>query len=108
MKKVNKKKIAIISLLFLIIIIELLALGLSSAEKIKEINIKVVDSEKKLEDFSFKINAYDSGKSGYYITLPETVNSIVAKEYLVSKKEINTSSEAQNENTIRRKHNNSE
>ena len=104
MKKVNKKKIAIISLLFLIIIIELLALGLSSAEKIKEINIKVVDSE----NFSFKINAYDSGKSGYYITLPETVNSIVAKKYLVSKKEINTSSEAQNENTIRRKHNNSE
>ncbi len=108
MKKVNKKKIAIISLLFLIIIIELLALGLSSAEKIKEINIKVVDSEKKLEDFSFKINAYDSGKSGYYITLPETVNNIVAEKYLVSKKEINTSSEIQNENTVRRECDNSE
>lgn len=103
MKKVNKKKIAIISLLFLVIVIELLALGLSSAEKIKEINIKVVDTEKKLEDFAFKINAYDSGKSGYYITLPETVNNILVKKYLISKKEINTTVENQNvleENTV--------
>jgi len=47
MIKVNRKKIAIISLLFLIIVIELLALGLSSAEKTKEINMKIIDSQGK-------------------------------------------------------------
>lgn len=93
MIRVNRKKIAIISLLFLIIVIELLALGLSSAEKTKEINMKIIDSQGKLEDFSVTINAFDGGKSGYYITLPERVNSILVKNYLISKKEIITDEE---------------
>lgn len=93
MIRVNRKKIAIISLLFLIIVIELLALGLSSAEKTKEINMKIIDSQGKLEDFSVTINAFDGGKSGYYITLPERVNGILVKNYLISKKEIITDEE---------------
>ena len=88
MRKVNRKKIAIISLLFLVIVIELLALGLSSAEKTKEINMKIVDSQGKLENFSIAINAFDGGESGYYITLPETINNILVKKYLIPKKEI--------------------
>ena len=100
MKKVNKNKIAIISLLFLIVLIELLALGLSNAEKTKEINIKVVDSEQKIEDYSFKIDAYNSGESGYYITLPETVNNMLVKSYFVTKKEINTKDNLSAENKV--------
>lgn len=88
MRKVNRKKVAVISLLFLVIVIELLALGLSSAEKTKEINMKIIDSQEKLEDFSVIINAFDGGESGYYITLPETVNDILVKKYFISKKEI--------------------
>ena len=100
MKKVNKNKIAIVSLLFLIVLIELLALGLSNAEKTKEINLKVVDSEQKIEDYSFKIDAYNSGESGYYITLPETVNNVLVKSYFVTKKEINTKENSSVENKV--------
>ena len=88
MKKINTKKITIVILLFLITIIELLALGLSRAEKNKEINMTVIDNQKELEDISFKINAFDGGESGYYITLPETVNNIKVSSFLITKKEI--------------------
>lgn len=93
MRKINKKKIAIILLLLFIIIIELLALDFSSAEKSKEISLTITDSQKKISDFTFTINAYDSGESGYYIILPETINDIAVKNYLVEKKEINTNDE---------------
>lgn len=95
MRKINKKKIATIFLLLFIIIIELLALDFSNAEKTKEISLTITDSQKKISDYAFKINAYDSGDSGYYIILPETVNDKKVKNYLVEKKEIETNNETE-------------
>lgn len=97
MKKLNKRKIALVSLLAIIIIIELLALGFSRAEKIKEINFIAVDYEGKLENYIMPINAYDEGASGYYITLPEEVDKKQVEKYIVEEKKI-ISQSVENEN----------
>lgn len=90
MKRVNKKKVAIVILLFLIIVIELIALGLSRAEQTKEISLTIIDSQKKIDDFELTLNVYDGGESGYYIILPETINNLKVANYLITKKEIDT------------------
>lgn len=98
MRKLNKRKIAIVTLLALIIIIELLALGFSRAEKTKEINLVAVDHEQRLENYTIPINAYDGGESGYYITLPKEIGNKQVSKYIVEEKEIISQNPIETEN----------
>ncbi len=99
MRKFNTKKLVITGLLALLIIIELLALGISKAEKTKEIELNVSDYEGKLKSCALKINAFDSGESGYYIVLPEFIDAKQIDKYIIEEKAI-ISEENEEENII--------
>ena len=75
MKSINKRKVTIIILLIIMLIIEIVAFSFSRAEKIKEIEASIIDVTKTIQMQSIKLNATDSGESGYYIVLPEEVGN---------------------------------
>lgn len=70
MKKILKSKIAILIVLVTIIIIEIIAFGLSRANLIEKIDITIIDQEGLLANEEGFLNAIDSENSGYYIILP--------------------------------------
>ncbi|MGN1300975.1 MAG: hypothetical protein ACI4U9_00320, partial [Clostridia bacterium] len=90
MRKLNIKRVIITILLVLMIIIELLALGLSRAENIKEISLVAVDYEGSLANYTGTINALDGGESGYYITLPEIIDMKQIEKYIITEKTTET------------------
>lgn len=97
MRNVSKKKLAITIVLAIIVIIELLTLGISRAEKVKEISCNVIDNENKIVNYTFSIEAFDGGESGYYITLPDIVNSKKISKYIVEEKNIVTEEDTTSE-----------
>ena len=90
MRKFNIKRVTIILLLVVVIIIELLALGLSRAEKTTEMSLIAVDYEGNLTNYEGTINAYDGGESGYYITLPEIIDTKKIEKYIITQKNTET------------------
>jgi len=87
MKKVNKRKITLLILL-IVVIIEIIAFGLSRAEIIKEINVSIIDHDNLLALDECILSALDDGESGYYITLPNFLNGKAINTYYITKKTI--------------------
>jgi len=88
MIKINKKRIAILIVLIIIIIVEMIAFGLSRAKNIKEISVSIIDTQQMLKIHVDTLNAIDGGESGYYIILPETINSKFISKYIINEKQI--------------------
>lgn len=74
MKKVNVKRTTILFVLIILAIIGIIIFGLSKAQNTKEIHVNFIDAEGFLAPEEGILNAVDSRESGYYITLPETIN----------------------------------
>lgn len=88
MRKLNLKKVVIVVLLAFFTLIELFALGLSKAKKISSINLCISDFDSFLEQFVVITDTYDGGESGYYIELPEFINTKRVSKYLIQEKQI--------------------
>jgi len=70
MKKIFRSRIAILIVLVTIVLIEIIAFGLSRARMIEEIDITIIDHDGLLGNEEGILNAIDNGESGYYIILP--------------------------------------
>ena len=79
------------------IVIEIIAFGLSKAQNTKEIQASFIDTEGLLDTETSILNAIDSGESGYYIILPETINNKFISSYLIAD---NTVLDSSSTNTI--------
>ena len=95
MKKV-KKKIFILICLMLLVIFEVVAFKNSKAAKVIEVKAKIEDSSKKIETIQLTLEATDSEKSGYYLTLPEYANNIKIGQYIIEEKSIYKENEEKN------------
>lgn len=96
---INKKRIFILICLTLLVIFEVVALQRSKAAKVIEISATVEDNEEKLEPINVMLEATNSGASGYYLNLPEYINSKRIGQYYIIEKEIHTKKEENIENT---------
>lgn len=92
MRKLNLKKVIVASILAILTLIELFALGLSKAKKVSNINLSVQDSDGILNEYIIITDTNDGGESGYYIELPEFINSKRVANYIIKQKEIITDS----------------
>ena len=88
MKKLNFKKVIGASVLALLTLIELFALGLSKANKVSSINLHVKDSDNILNEYIIITDTQDGGESGYYIELPQFINYKQIEAYEIEEKEI--------------------
>lgn len=100
MRKINRKRIAILICIIILIIIEIIAFGFSRAKNIKEIELNIADYEKTIDNEKIKVSAIDEEKSGYYINLPETVNEKTVLKYYIKEKKIEEN-EKTTENNIK-------
>ncbi|MDO5555525.1 MAG: hypothetical protein Q4G09_02405 [Clostridia bacterium] len=88
MRKLNKKRIAILIFIIIMIIIEILAFEFSKANNIKEIEVIVSDFDGILKDETIILQAIEDTEGGYHIILPETINEKLASKYLIESKSI--------------------
>ena len=66
------------------LLVEIIILGLSRANNIKEIQTTIIDYGKKLEDDNLILDAINSGKDSYYVVLPDMINNKVVTSYYVA------------------------
>ena len=83
MERINRKKLILIIFLLVAIVTELIAIGLSKANKTIQIEMTINDYSKVIDSVKYQISAIDNG-AGYYITLPETINSNIVSKYYVT------------------------
>ena len=86
MKKINRKKLATIMFILVIIIIEIWVFGLSRANKRKEIKVYIIDNDNLISNEESFLHAIDDGESGYYIDLPEILNDKFISKYIITSK----------------------
>ncbi|MFR5683858.1 MAG: hypothetical protein ACLUD1_07395 [Clostridia bacterium] len=63
MKKLNRKKVAISLLLICVIILEILAFGLSRAKNMISIDVEIIDKNALIENEKSTLSAIDGGES---------------------------------------------
>jgi len=90
MKKLNKKRIAILIFLVVVVIFEIIAFRDSRANKIIEVTLATIDNSGFLDVQESKISAINGEESGYYIILPEYINEKRINKYIVKQKTIKT------------------
>ena len=78
----NSKYYIIIGILILLLM-QFIALGLSRAQKMVEVELFLNDTEEFIQDKSLILNAIDSGESGSFIVLPEQIDGVYITEYIV-------------------------
>ena len=66
------------------LLVEIIILGLSRANNIKEIHTTIIDYGEKLEDDNLILDAINSGKDSYYVVLPDMINNKVVTSYYVA------------------------
>ena len=88
MKKIKKKDILVLIFLIILIIVMIRAFIKSRANEVIEVTANFIDNSGLLSDEIINIEAFNEGESGYSITLPEVVNTKIAKKYIVTQKEI--------------------
>lgn len=88
MKKLNIRKTAIAMVLITIVIVEIIAFGLSRAQNVKEIILYATDQDGLLEKEETILKAFDGEESGYFISLPEIINEKVVTSYQITEKQI--------------------
>lgn len=84
MRRLNKRKTAIILIVMIMLLVEIIILGLSRANNIKEIHTTIIDYGEKLEDDNLILDAINSGKDSYYVVLPDMINNKVVTSYYVA------------------------
>lgn len=82
MRRINKKKIIALILLITVIIIEIVAFRNSTADRVIEMSVKLIDADQELETVAQTWSAISSDNS-YYVTLPEYVGDKKVKEYRI-------------------------
>ncbi len=89
-KNTNNKntRIYLVIGILVLLLLQFIALGLSRAQRLIEIEVTVKDSENLVADQNIILNAIDSGDSGHFILLPEKVNSVYTIGYHVENTEI--------------------
>ncbi len=87
MRQLNKRKITIILIVALMLLVEIIILGFSRANNIKEIQTTITDYGKLVEDDNLILNAINSGKGSYYVVLPEMVNNKIVTGYYVAQRQ---------------------
>ena len=70
MRQTNKRKTTIILIVMLMLLVEIIILGFSRANNIKEIQTTIKDYGKNLKEDNLILNAINSGKNSYYIVFP--------------------------------------
>ena len=65
----------------LMLLVEIIILGFSRANNIKEIQTTIKDYGKNLKEDNLILNAINSGKNSYYIVLPDMINNKVVASY---------------------------
>lgn len=90
MKKLNKKRIAILIFLVIVVIFEIIAFRDSRANKIIEVTLATVDNSGFLDVEDTLISAVNGEESGYYIFLPEYINEKRVSKYITKQKNIKT------------------
>ena len=68
----------------IMLLVEIIILGLSRANNIKEIHTTIIDYGEKLEDDNLILDAINSGKDSYYVVLPDMINNKVVTSYYVA------------------------
>ena len=63
------------------LLVEIIILGFSRANNIKEIQTTIKDYGKNLKEDNLILNAINSGKNSYYIVLPDMINNKVVASY---------------------------
>lgn len=81
MRQTNKRKTTIILIVMLMLLVEIIILGFSRANNIKEIQTTIKDYGKNLKEDNLILNAINSGKNSYYIVLPDMINNKVVASY---------------------------
>ncbi|MGN1326563.1 MAG: hypothetical protein ACI4VQ_00530, partial [Clostridia bacterium] len=102
-----RKRISILICIILLVIFEVVAFKESRANKIIEITASIIDNEQKLDNVDIKLEAANSGASGYYLMLPEYIENKKVGEYFIEEKSIHetksdsaTDTETDVENTV--------
>ena len=90
MKKLNKKRIAILIFLVIVVLFEIIAFRDSRANKIIEVTLATIDNSGFLSVEEINISAINGEESGYYIFLPEYINEKRVIKYIVEQKNIQT------------------
>lgn len=93
LKKKNTKKYLILLILFVLLVIEIITWGLSKAENTIQIELNIVDNSGSLQPQTASIFAVNGGESGYYITLPRSLNTKIITKYYIEQKSINEQGE---------------
>jgi len=102
MKKLNKKRIAILIFLVIVVIFEIIAFKDSRANKMIEVTLATIDNSGFLDVEETTIYAINGEESGYYIFLPEYINEKKAVKYIVKQQTIKTQNKDTNkENSIK-------
>ena len=83
MRRINKKKIIALILLITVIIIEIVAFRNSTADRVIEMSVKLIDADQELETVAQTWSAISSDNS-YYVTLPEYVGDKKVNEYRIT------------------------
>lgn len=94
MKKINKRKIAILILIVLILITIIRSFNETRTTKITEVTAVMVDNSSLITDVSVILKASTENESGISITLPEMIENIKVKSYIIEKKEINSQADS--------------
>lgn len=85
----NKKntRIYIVIAILILLLVQFIALGLSQAQKVLEIDVEVYDSLNTIPKQDIILNALDTGESVYSIILPDKVNNFYVTEYVIKTNE---------------------
>lgn len=104
MKKINKKRIALLIILICLLILQIKAFTDSQANRLLEITLSIKDNSSKLEDNLIVEEATDEGESGYSLVLPEFVSEKkISKYYIIENQTIEVEKKSRRENLFNRR-----
>ena len=98
MKKINKKKLLILIAILLLLLLEIKAFRDSRAEKTIDIESIYKDSLGLVDDETMQIKAFDEGKNGVSIILPDVVNNKKVKKYIIAEQNTKNNNATNSEN----------
>ncbi len=94
---ISKKRIITLICIIMLVLFEIVAFKNSRANKIIEITASIIDDAQMLEVAQIKLEAANSGASGYYLTLPEYIENKKVGTYFIEEKNINQDEETGSE-----------
>lgn len=83
MKRIRRKNIIALIVILILVILQIISIGRSRANKNTTITLKTADYNGEISTVDYQIEA-TSSKSGFFITLPNSINSKYVNEYIFS------------------------